>query len=152
MDLIQRLLNKPTQPDLPAPTDEPLPTPASVDVAEAFKVVRLHGRQGPSLSEMLMQEAHENDKAWPIVLLDEDTGTITVPTTYEGLLAFVARWDSLLLDEELVGLRNLVMNMLPMGVIDQSKVRRARKEQDEEWEHMKEHHPEAFDRMLGGKA
>lgn len=147
LDQLKRLLTSP----LPT-TEGQQPTPDPSVVAEQFKITRLHGRQGPSLTELLTQEALRSGQAWPVVIGDEGTGTLTVPTTFEGLMALVARWDSLLLDEELKSLRNLVNNMVPMGVLSQTEVRKARFEAQQEWEHMKEHHPDVFERAQGGRA
>lgn len=146
MNLLQRLLAN----SLPTATAQP-PTPDATAVAEDFKQTRLYGRRGPSLTDMLRRNAHEAGQVWPIVISDEETGTMSVPTSYEGLLALVARWDSLLLDEELVSLRNLVMGMVPMGVLSQTEVRKKRAQDEEGWDHMRTHHPDTYDKIQGPK-
>jgi hypothetical protein len=111
--------------------------------------LRMNGRSVGEFSKQVGKEVMESGAAWPRVLEDEATGTSTVPATFEGLLAIVASWDSLLLDEELQVLRNVTAAMVPAGLIQQDKTRRRRAEQKAHEAHMREHHPEEWTRSQG---
>jgi hypothetical protein len=111
--------------------------------------LRMNGRPVGELSKQVGSEIMEAGRPWPRVLEDEATGTTTVPATFEGLLAIVASWDSLLLDEELQVLRNLTGSMVPAGLIQQEKARKRRAAQLAEEAHMREHHPEEWERGQG---
>lgn len=136
----------------PPPAESPQPTPDSQAVAEEFHKLRMFGRPVGALTEHLRKQTLDADEPWPTVIRDEELGTLTVPSTYMGLMAAMATWDSLLLDEELVSVRNLAMNMMPMGVTYQTVRRKEMAEEKAEWDHMKEHHPDDFDHAQGGRA
>lgn len=137
---------------VPPMPEESLPTPAPSDMAAELSKLRQFGRPIGALSDHIKAQVLREGEEWPIVLRDEEAGTLTVPSSYLGLIAIMAQWDSLLLDEELYSVRNLAFNMVPMGLTYQEEVRKAKAEEEAEWEHMKTHHPEDFDHMQGGKA
>lgn len=107
--------------------------------------LRLHGRPHGELSREVGRQVMEQGRAWPKVLEDQRLGTTTVPANFEGLLAIVASWDSILLDEELAVLRNLTEAMVPVGVIYQDAIRKRMAQE----EHMREHHSEEWEDAQG---
>lgn len=111
--------------------------------------LRMHGRPKGELYRRVGKEVMDAGRAWPKVLEDERLGTTTVPANFEGLLAMLCSWDSLLLDEELAVLRNLVNEMMPAGVIEQEQARRRLAAQRAEEAHMREHHPDEWDEGQG---
>jgi len=125
-------------------------TPEQTKELEAQAMdLRLHGRAAGQLYALVGQEVNEQGQGWPRVLENEKLGTLTVPATLEGLLALITTWDSKLLDEELVVVHNVVKVLMPMGLMDQRKVREERAVEKAEFEHMKEHHPEDYERAQG---
>lgn len=125
-------------------------SPERVAEIEAMAMkLRMEGRKRGQLSHDVGEEVKANGKPWPAVIEDFNLGTSTVPATYEGLLAMVTSWDSLLLDEELQAFRNVVDAMLPMGLMKQEAVRRLRAQQEAEWDHMREHHPDEWNQSQG---
>lgn len=111
--------------------------------------LRMHGRPHGELAKRVGEEVMAAGHAWPKVLEDERLGTTTVPATFEGLLAMVASWDSILLDEELQVLRNLTNEMMPAGTIAQDNIRRRRAQELAEQAHMREHHADERDAGQG---
>lgn len=116
---------------------------------ESKGLFRDETREDGALGRAVGAEVLRNGKAWPIVLEDFKTKTTTVPQTYEGLLAFLCSFDGLLLDEELIGMRALVSRMVPMKAEWQPALRAARKQEDEAMRHMREEHPDEYDRVQG---
>lgn len=128
---------------------EGLPASRVAELEAMAMKLRMEGRPTGQLYREVGQEVHSAGHAWPRVLEDEATGTTTVPATFEGLLAIISSWDSLLLDEELVVLRNLTEKMLPMGLMKQEAVRRHRARVAEAEQHMREHHPDEWRESQG---
>lgn len=120
-------------------------------VDKQLVLLRQEGRKDGELAEAIKAEAHAAGKGWPTVIEDERTNTTTVPATFEGILAFLCSWDSKLLDEELLAVRALTTQMVPLGLKYQKIERQRRAKIKEEWDHIKEEHPEAWDKMQGYK-
>jgi hypothetical protein len=118
---------------------------------KAAQILRDEGREELALYHAVGEEAKRHGKGWPTVLEDNATHTTTVPQSYEGLLAFVCSWDSLLLDEELEGLKAVVDRLVPMGLKYQEPERQRRKARERMIEEIKTNQPERWDRMQGWK-
>lgn len=126
-----------------------LPPEVRAELQAKANQLRMTGRPVGVLSQAVGEEVRGAGRPWPRVLQDELTETSTVPATFEGLLALVSSWDSLLLDEELQILRDLTEVMLPAGLMTQDKMRQQRAAEKAGEEHLREHHPDEWDKYQG---
>lgn len=111
--------------------------------------IRMNGRRIGEFGQHVGEAVRAGGRPWPTVIEHPETGTTEVPAEYEGLLALVASYDSLLLDEELAELRAIVALLVPMGLNQQVHERRRIERERAHEEHMRENHPEEWEDSQG---
>jgi len=151
MDLIRKVARSRNKPKVVEIRNVDGLTPERIAQLEAEVVeVRMNGRPQGAYLDTIRRQLLEAGRMAPVVIEDRKTETTTVPASFEGLVAHIASWDSLLLDEELRSVVNVVHNMVPMGLDLQPEVRRQREEIKANLEHMKDAHPETYAEQMGG--
>ena len=111
-------------------------------IAEQAQQLRVHGRPHGTLQKQVGEEVVEAGRPWPKVIEHQNTDTLEVPATFEGMLALLTTWDSHLLNGELQVLNNVVHAMVPAGIKEQEYRSKMIQREALVEEHQREHHSE----------
>lgn len=107
--------------------------------------LRLHGRPPGLFEGMCKQHFLSQGGEWPRTVPHPETDTVEVPATAMGLISLIASWDSLLTDEEYTAVRSVTEQLVPMGLINQNRLRQNQMEHFVE-EHLHVHEGEEVHR------
>lgn len=126
-----------------------LPPEKLKELEEQAQEVIMNGRPTGQFFNYIRQQLLNNGRTAPMVLADEKLGTMMVPAEFEGLMALMSSFDSLLLPEELHAVREAANMMVPMGLNQQTEERARREQVEAEHAHVREEHPEQWQQMQG---